>query len=70
MEVIYILVPAGIFFLGGSALIAFYWAVRTGQFRNISKGAEVIFDEDEPIGVSTDRFPGSSPKPTMSKKTP
>ena len=59
MEVIYILVPAGILFLGGSALLAFFWAVRTGQLRNLNKGAEVIFDEGEPIGTPTDRFPGA-----------
>jgi len=70
MEVIYILVPAGIFFLGGSALLAFYWAVKSGQFRNLGKGAEVIFDEDEPIGVPTDRFPGLRTKTVMRQKRP
>lgn len=60
MELIHILVPAGIIFLSGSAILAFYWAAKTGQFRNLSQGAKVIFDEDEPIGKPTDHFPGKS----------
>lgn len=60
MELIHVLVPAGIVFLSGSALVAFYWAAKTGQFRNLRQGAQVIFDEDEPIGQPTDHFPGKS----------
>lgn len=67
MEVIYILVPAGILFLSGSALLAFYWAVKTGQFRNMRKGSEVIFDKDEPIGRPTDCFPDRKPENAESK---
>lgn len=47
----------GLIFLSGSALLAIYWAARTGQFSNISEGAATIFDEDEPVGTPTDRFP-------------
>ena len=54
MEVLYLLVFGGMIFLGGSALAAFYWAVKTGQFRNLGAAPEVIFDEDEPIGKMTD----------------
>jgi cbb3-type cytochrome oxidase maturation protein len=57
MELIHFLVPAGIVFLSGSAILAFYWAVKTGQFRHLEKGATVIFDEDEPIGKPTESFP-------------
>lgn len=60
MEVNYILIPAGIALLSGSALAVFYWAAKTGQFRNIRQGSEVIFDQDEPIGSPTDCFPGES----------
>jgi cbb3-type cytochrome oxidase maturation protein len=52
-----ILILGGLVFLSGSALIAFAWAASTGQFRNLKAGAEVIFDEDEPVGRATDRFP-------------
>jgi cbb3-type cytochrome oxidase maturation protein len=52
-----ILILGGLIFLSGSALVAFYWAAKNDQFRNLKKGSEVIFDEDEPIGKPTDHFP-------------
>ena len=54
--VIYILLGAGLVFFGGTTLAAFYWAARTGQFRNLEDGSKVIFDDDEPIGTATDVF--------------
>lgn len=57
MTVPAILILGGLIFLSGSALLAFYWAARTGQFRDLKKGSEVIFDHDEPIGTPTDQFP-------------
>ena len=50
----------------GSAVVALRWAVKSGQFRNFEKGAETIFDEDEPMGRPADSFPGKTPpaKPT------
>ena len=53
---IYILLVAGLVFFGGTTLAAFYWAARTGQFRNLEAGSKVIFDEDEPVGTATDAF--------------
>lgn len=53
---IYILLAAGLVFFGGTTLVAFYWAARTGQFRNLEAGSKVIFDEDEPVGTPTDAF--------------
>ena len=44
-----------------SAVIALRWAVRTGQFRDFEKGAETIFDEEEPIGRPMDSYPGRTP---------
>lgn len=40
-----------------SAVYALYWAVKSGQFREIEKGATSIFDDEEPIGTRTDSFP-------------
>jgi cbb3-type cytochrome oxidase maturation protein len=54
--IIYILLAAGLFFFGGTTLAAFYWAARTGQFRNLEDGSKCIFDEDEPVGTATDAF--------------
>lgn len=33
------------------------WAIRKGEFRDLRQGARMIFDDDEPIGLVTDRFP-------------
>jgi len=57
MNIAAILIIGGLIFLSGSALIAFYWAAKSGQFRDLKKGSEVIFDDDEPIGQPTDKFP-------------
>jgi len=45
----------------GSAIVALRWSVKSGQFRDFEKGAETIFDEDEPIGRPNDSFPGKTP---------
>ena len=54
--VTYILLAAGLVFFGGTTLAAFYWAAKTGQFRNLEAGAKSIFDEEEPVGTATDAF--------------
>ena len=53
---IYILLVAGLIFFSGSTLAAFYWAAKTGQFRNLEDGSKTIFDGDEPVGTATDAF--------------
>lgn len=58
--IVYILLGVGLVVFGGTTLAAFYWAARTGQFRNLEEGAKVIFDADEPIGTATDIFPDSN----------
>jgi cbb3-type cytochrome oxidase maturation protein len=55
-----LLLVSGLVFLSGSALLAFYWAVRDGQFNNLSESAKTIFDADEPVGTPTDRFPSNT----------
>jgi cbb3-type cytochrome oxidase maturation protein len=52
-----ILLVFGFVILSGSALLAICWAAKSGQFSNITEGAASIFDQDEPVGVPTDRFP-------------
>ena len=54
--VVYILLAAGLIFFGGTTLAAFYWAAKTGQFRNLEDGSKTIFDQDEPVGTATDAF--------------
>jgi len=55
----YLLLIGGLIFLSGSALAAFYWAVKDGQLENLPEASLVIFDDDEPVGTATDRFPSS-----------
>ncbi len=55
-----ILVVMGI--IASSALAAFWWAARNGQFENVEKGSLTIFDADEPVGKATDSFPGDEVK--------
>jgi len=57
MEAGVILLVFGIGLLGGSALAAFFWAARDGQFEDLERAPEVIFDESEPIGEAGDCFP-------------
>jgi cbb3-type cytochrome oxidase maturation protein len=48
-----------------SAVIAFCWAAKTGQFSRLREGSRVIFNDDEPEGVVTDSFP-SRPRSSQS----
>lgn len=43
---------------GSSAILALVWAIRTGQMSGFTQGAASIFDDQEPIGRTTDAFPG------------
>lgn len=72
---LYILVGfiiASLFFVAAS--FALYWAYRNGQLKDFDKGAESIFDDEEPLGEQTDHFPGKQPggdptaKPSIEQK--
>ncbi len=54
MSLAFLLIFGSMFALGATAVLALYWAGRNGQFANMKKGAQVIFDEDEPVGEPTD----------------
>ncbi|MEI6072453.1 MAG: cbb3-type cytochrome oxidase assembly protein CcoS, partial [Verrucomicrobiae bacterium] len=53
----FLLLLGGMVFLGGSALAAFYWSIQDGQLDHLGEAARTIFDEDEPVGTATDKFP-------------
>lgn len=57
MTLIYGLIWGSWVVFGIATVWAFAWAVRSGQFRQVSKGSKVLFDEDEPVGEMTDAFP-------------
>ena len=59
-------VIASLFFV--AAACALHWAHKNGQFSNLDKGARSIFDDDEPLGEVTDRFPVSRRKRTAKGK--
>ena len=46
---------ASIFFV--AAAFALHWAHKNGQLTNLERGAQTIFDDDEPMGHVTDQFP-------------
>ncbi len=55
-------------FIWGFALIAgvtmvwlLAWAIKQGEFKNLRQGARSIFDDEEPVGMVTDYFPGEAP---------
>jgi cbb3-type cytochrome oxidase maturation protein len=43
--------------LSGTAVYALFWSSKHGQLRDFERGATSIFDEQEPVGKMTDRFP-------------
>lgn len=54
----------------GTTIYAFVWARRERQFKNFDDGARSIFDDEEPEGTVTDRFPGEAQHPASPEKTP
>ena len=46
--------------IAAAALAAFWWAAKNNQFENVEEGPLTIFDADEPVGKSSDAFPGQS----------
>lgn len=54
-------------FLGGAvffaaAVWALQWAHKNGHMERFDQGATVIFDDEEPAGRVTDRFPTKARK--------
>lgn len=58
MALVYLVIWGAVAAFGLTAVYGLVWAVRTGQFERFADGAASIFDEDEPVGVVTDAFPG------------
>jgi nitrogen fixation-related uncharacterized protein len=63
MTIVWILFVCSVVLLPTTALLALRWALRHGEFRNLSGIALSIFDDDEPVGQQTDFFPGRRPTP-------
>jgi len=59
VELIYLMIWGFALLCGLTAVYGLTWAIQNGQMRRFGEGATSIFDEEEPIGEMTDRFPGS-----------
>ena len=60
MIILWMLFIGSVVVLPATAILAFGWALRHGEFEHLEKTALSIFDEDEPVGVMTDRFPDTA----------
>ncbi len=58
MAVIYLTIWGAVAVAGATAVYGLVWAVRSGQLERFAEGATSIFDDEEPVGQPTDRFPG------------
>ena len=61
MVVLWLLFVSSVVVLPATALLALRWALRSGEFKDLSRTALSIFDDDEPVGRQTDFFPGLTP---------
>jgi nitrogen fixation-related uncharacterized protein len=57
MTIIWIMFVCSVVLLPATALLALRWAARHGAFEDFQKTALSIFDEEEPVGRLSDRFP-------------
>ncbi len=56
--------------LTGSALLALRWALRSGQFRHTERDALLVFDEEEPLGQVSDRYPARKAHSAAGRELP
>jgi cbb3-type cytochrome oxidase maturation protein len=64
----YLVIFASFVLFALSVVLALAWALRNGQMQDFQRGATAIFDPDEPIGATTDAFPGSAKKAERSEE--
>ena len=69
MNVTWILFGCSVILLPGMALLALRWAMRQGEFSHFEKTALSIFDETEPVGQVSDRFPGPTSQAPIPRRT-
>ena len=60
MIIVWILFVSSVVVLPATALLALRWTARHGGFDDLQKTALSIFDEEEPVGRVTDRFPAGT----------
>jgi cbb3-type cytochrome oxidase maturation protein len=57
MLIVPVIIFAAIILMAISAVAAFTWTARRGEFDHLDQTAESIFDTEEPIGELSDIFP-------------
>lgn len=63
MEMMYLLIPGTLFFLGLTIKI-FYWAVNSGQFDDLeTEGHRILFDDDDRQEKSVAKTDVNAPAP-------
>jgi nitrogen fixation-related uncharacterized protein len=63
MSLVYLVLVFGLIAAFSASVVwGLWWALKGGQFSDFQKGALSIFDEDEPVGHTTDRFPDADPE--------
>ncbi len=65
MIILWLLFIGSVVILPGTALLAFWWALRHGEFDHLQKTALSIFDEQEPVGQMSDHFPDANRGKTL-----
>jgi len=60
MIILWLIFVGSVVVLPAVALLALRWAFGHGEFRNLQQNALSIFDDDEPLGLMSDRFPDPS----------
>lgn len=71
MDALILLIPASLA-LGGLALAAFLWTMRSGQYEDLDAAAyRILFDEDDPLprtGAGQDELGHALPQPAGTGK--
>lgn len=68
MSSLVFLVPLALL-LGGAALAAFFWSLRSGQYEDLDGAAARILLDDDGDRAGTDRHPDVAKRPSQ-KETP
>jgi hypothetical protein len=62
MIIVWIIFVCSVVLLPATALLALRWTARHGGLADLQKTALSIFDDEEPVGRMTDRFPAGTTK--------
>jgi nitrogen fixation-related uncharacterized protein len=67
MIIVWLIFASSVVVLPATALLALRWTMRHGGFDDLQKTALSIFDEEEPVGRMSDRFPAGTANHNQSR---